>query len=333
LHNKRVAIVKGYAFIDFVKMNYPNLRIVEVKNMQEGLQRVVSGEIYGYIDALPVIVRELQRQYANTLKVLDVLQNRWKLSIGVRSDDAMLYEIMQKAANSVDEQTQLQILNKYMPVMYESKENYAKIYFLILFFLVIFAVGLLLYYKLLKLKNKILKQRNALLKSHDLLREREKELKYLATTDYLTKLYNRRAFGEISESLFHLAKRENEKFSIVILDIDDFKKINDTYGHKAGDDVLVILSNTLKEMSRESDVVCRYGGEEFILLLPKTDVKGAYFIAQKIKNAVEKLHFTVSLGVSEVNLENDTDVETVIKRADDALYESKRNGKNRVTLA
>ena len=333
LKNKSVAIVNGYAFINFVKLNYPNLRIVEVKNMQEGLRRVIEGEIYGYVDALPVLVRELQSKHANTLKILDVLKNRWEFSIGVRNDDKMLYNIMQKAANSVDDKMQLQILNKYMPVMYEVKEDNSKLYLLIAFFALIFGVGVLFYLKLLRLKNKILKQKNALLKSHAIIREREKELKLLATTDYLTKLYNRRAFGEISESIFHLAKREKEKFSIVMLDIDDFKKINDTYGHKAGDDVLVILSNTLKEMSRESDVVCRYGGEEFILLLPKTDVKGAYFIAQKIKKAVEKLHFTVSLGVSEVDLEHDKDIEAVIKRADDALYESKRSGKNRVTIA
>ena len=333
LKNKSVAIVKGYAFINYVKLNYPNLRIVEVKNMQEGLQRVTEGKVYGYVDALPVLVRELQSKYANTLKILDVLKNRWKFNIGVRNDDKMLYNIMQKAANSVDDQTQLQILNKYMPVMYDAKEDNSKLYLLIAFFAIIFGIGMLFYLKLLRLKNKILKQKNALLKSYAIIRERERELKLLATTDYLTKLYNRRAFGEISESIFHLAKREKEKFSIVMLDIDDFKKVNDTYGHKAGDDVLVNLSNTLKEMSRESDIVCRYGGEEFILLLPKTDVKGAYFIAQKIKKAVEKLHFTVSLGVSEVDLEHDKNIEAVIKRADDALYESKRNGKNRVTIA
>ena len=343
LHNKTVAIVKGYAFREFVRLHYPNLRIVEVNNMQEGIDRVISGEIYGYVDALPVIVRELQGKYVNILKVLDVLQNRWELSIGVRSDDMMLYEIMQKVANSVDEQTQLQILNKYMPVMYKSKEDNSKLYLLLTFFATLFAVGIFFYLKLLRLKNKTLKQKNALLRSHAIIRERERELKLLATTDYLTKLYNRRAFEDISEPIFHLARREKEKFSIVMLDIDDFKKVNDTYGHKVGDDVLVSLSQTLIDLSRESDVVCRYGGEEFILLLPKTDAKGAFFIAQKIRKTVAALriscdsnknvHFTVSFGVSEVDLEEDKDIEVVIKRADDALYESKRKGKNRVTIA
>lgn len=153
----------------------------------------------------------------------------------------------------------------------------------------------------------------------------------------MTKLYNRRAFGEISESIFNIAKREKQKLSVIMVDIDNFKKINDTYGHKMGDRVIILLSEKLTELSRESDIVCRFGGEEFIILLPYTDSKGGYFIAQKIKSVVEEsnikdsvqgeVRFTISLGVTEIIFEKDETIEAVIKRADDALYESKRSGK------
>ena len=189
LTNKKVAIVQNYAFMEFVKKHYPNLKIVAVKSIQEGLQDVVDGKVYGYIGALPVIVYKLQTQFSNVLKILDVIDNAWELSVGVRNDNMQLYKIMQKAVNSVNSQTQLKIFNKYMPIKYEKASNYKEFFTIIGIFFLVFLIGFLFYLKLLKLKNKILKQNRALVSGQRLLREREKELELLATTDYLTKLY------------------------------------------------------------------------------------------------------------------------------------------------
>lgn len=171
------------------------------------------------------------------------------------------------------------------------------------------------------------------------LEKSQKEFKELASIDPLTKLYNRRHFNELAGSLFDLAHRNKTETYILILDIDNFKKINDTYGHKTGDDVLVLLSSTLGELSRKSDLICRWGGEEFVLLLPETDLEGALIMAEKIRLNVEKLitltntsqniSFTVSIGVSQVN-EN---IDASIHRANSALYKAKNSGKNRVEFA
>jgi len=158
----------------------------------------------------------------------------------------------------------------------------------------------------------------------DLERSKE-ELKLLASTDPLTKLYNRRFFSETSENILKLAKRDKTDLSIIMLDIDRFKKINDTYGHKAGDDVITALASTLKELTRKSDLPCRFGGEEFLILLPETDLNGAIVIAEKIRMMIktltirtandEKVKFTASIGISKLDSERDANIILIRKNS------------------
>ena len=174
------------------------------------------------------------------------------------------------------------------------------------------------------------------------LEESHKELEIQASQDHMTKLYNRRYFSEISKKIMQISKRNKKELSILMIDIDKFKNVNDTYGHKIGDDVIISLANMLKEFSRDSDVACRFGGEEFLLLLPETPSDGAMQIAEKIRKHVEdfsielgddlSLKYTISIGVSEFDFENEENLELCIHRADEALYESKNGGRNRVSL-
>lgn len=170
--------------------------------------------------------------------------------------------------------------------------------------------------------------------------EAHNKLETQSITDPLTKLYNRRYFSEISNDLFKIAIREETPLSIIMLDIDKFKNINDTYGHSVGDRVIIKLAKTLKRMQRESDITCRYGGEEFIILLPTTNLEGAKTFAEKIRKKVETfvmdatetqtLKFTISLGVSQIEFNDDKNVEIIISRADEALYKAKNGGRNQV---
>jgi diguanylate cyclase (GGDEF)-like protein len=169
----------------------------------------------------------------------------------------------------------------------------------------------------------------------------QKRLKHLAETDPMTGLWNRRYFTSTSATLWTLAKRERSDLSAIMIDIDRFKKVNDTYGHKAGDDVIVSLAHILKKSVRESDLACRFGGEEFLLLLPGTPLEGARIIGEKIRRNVETLgieldggdtvHFTVSLGISQADTLHDLNIEATIHRADEALYTSKNAGRNTLT--
>jgi len=173
----------------------------------------------------------------------------------------------------------------------------------------------------------------------DLERSRE-EMRLMAITDPMTKLYNRRYFSEISEDIFSLAKRNGHNLGVIMLDIDKFKRVNDTYGHQVGDEVIISLANVIVTHIRQSDTACRYGGEEFVILLPETDINGVRNVAEKIRRAVEEskmelpdgveLKYTVSLGITEADFEKDRNVEKVIGRADEALYDAKESGRNRV---
>ncbi|WP_157673909.1 sensor domain-containing diguanylate cyclase [Cognaticolwellia beringensis] len=159
-----------------------------------------------------------------------------------------------------------------------------------------------------------------------------------AQVDYLTQLYNRRAFTDVTMPQWHLGIREKKNSSLILLDIDFFKKINDDYGHAAGDEVLKGIAFTLKQKIRKSDVLARWGGEEFIIFLPSTNKAAAIKLANVMRKKIEKmlilhdgnsLKITASFGVAESN-ERSNKLEDLIKLADIALYKAKNSGRNRV---
>jgi diguanylate cyclase len=159
-----------------------------------------------------------------------------------------------------------------------------------------------------------------------------------AKMDFLTKIANRRAFETRLQEEFERAKRYQSVFTLLMLDIDHFKKVNDIYGHMAGDQVLQLVAQVIEDQTRFNDFVSRYGGEEFAVLLPESTLDQGRYVAEKIRHAVEntsllyantKIKVTVSAGVGEVDTGNDTPG-TLIDRVDAALYQAKRNGRNRV---
>lgn len=162
-----------------------------------------------------------------------------------------------------------------------------------------------------------------------------------ATRDPLTGLSNRNYFRNELKKFVSLSARYNRALSVIMLDIDFFKKINDTYGHDVGDNVLKGVAEILMRHVRTHDVAARFGGEEFVMLLPETSLGGAVVVAERIRTAVENVDFnsagcrhnvTISIGVAEY-LGDGTDVEEVIKKADEALYKAKSSGRNRVCMS
>lgn len=146
-------------------------------------------------------------------------------------------------------------------------------------------------------------------------------------TDPLTGLSNRRALDDSLESLFAMKDRYELTFSLCIFDVDHFKRINDEYGHLEGDRVLQEVANLIDTCVRETDVVTRYGGEEFVILMPSTDLAGALIFAERVREAVEqKLKVTVSGGVAQASETDES--QTLLARADAALYRAKSQGRN-----
>jgi diguanylate cyclase len=181
---------------------------------------------------------------------------------------------------------------------------------------------------------------------HSLIEKQKEELerknlllKHLATTDMMTGLYNRTRFIEIVETEIERIKRTDEDSCLIILDLDHFKIVNDLYGHPNGDTVLKLIAGVIKGQLRSTDILCRFGGEEFSALLPDTSIDGACRVAEKIRKAIEgctftgkleKVKITASLGITLLGNRGSKTFETAYQQADKALYTAKDKGRNRI---
>ena len=180
---------------------------------------------------------------------------------------------------------------------------------------------------------------NKLKKEIQLRIEAENKLNHLVNIDPLTNLFNRRYLKSIENKFIHANQRQSDVISLFVLDIDHFKKINDTYGHDIGDKTLKILAAKMLELTRPTDIIVRLGGEEFLIILPETNLSGAQIVAEKIRMGCHDMHIqidekeslsiAVSLGVTTVDFSIDQSLDDAINRADKALYEAKSSGRDR----
>jgi diguanylate cyclase (GGDEF)-like protein len=169
----------------------------------------------------------------------------------------------------------------------------------------------------------------------------EQDMRKLASRDSLTGLLSRRAFFDNARSYVLLATRHKIPFSVLIVDLDHFKSINDRHGHPAGDAVLKLFADVVNSVSRRSDIIGRLGGEEFALVLPSTQIAEAFEFAERLHNAVDKavlkhrdamIQYTVSIGLTAVDPDIDNTIDNLLARADQALYKAKRAGRNQTAV-
>ena len=174
------------------------------------------------------------------------------------------------------------------------------------------------------------------------IRASQEELKEQASTDPLTRLHNRRYFSTEAEFLLALCREQKRPMAVMIADIDHFKRVNDTWGHPVGDRVIVRIAQTLKSCCRSRDLLARFGGEEFVILLPDADLQQAALCAERIRATVattafqmgdgDAAHLSLSIGVALVDVEHDS-IQSALDRADQALYTAKQDGRNRVAIS
>ena len=178
---------------------------------------------------------------------------------------------------------------------------------------------------------------NRISKINEELLSKTTKLEEKASFDFLTKLYNRRKFNSFLEYEISKANRyKDQHLSLLLVDIDYFKNVNDTYGHLVGDNILQEISKILTICSRDTDIVARWEGEEFVLMLPQTNIEQAFFVGEKLRATIEKhkfddvKHITCSIGVGKFHQNEDKD--TLFKRVDAALYKAKNSGRNKVEM-
>lgn len=185
------------------------------------------------------------------------------------------------------------------------------------------------------LEQKVEERTQALSEAKRQLEERATQLEQLARSDALTGLGNRMAAAERLTAEYQRFHRSRAPYSVLLLDTDHFKRVNDNHGHAVGDQVLQQIAAALQGAARTTDFAARYGGEEFLLLLPDTDAEGALVLAERVRAAVSAASntvagmVTVSIGAATAR-DDDATHETIVQRADEALYRAKANGRNRV---
>lgn len=320
LKNEKIAILKGHFIAEYIKDYFPYLKIVEVASMNEGLYLVEQGEVYGYIDNALVLSSTIQKEFSNSLKIgfrFDILD---ELSIGTRNDEPILNDIFSRLVDALDETKKQEFLNNWTIITEQvGWFSLKEIIFLVIFTTTIFG-GLIFYQRKLKILNK--------------------KLKKLYLTDKLTGLYNRfKIDKELSLQKDNIDRNESYSCGLILIDIDYFKRINDTLGHLVGDCILKDISMLLKNNLRKTDIIGRWGGEEFLIILPFTSKDIAKKVAENLRVLIEEHNFsynmnrkiTISIGVTEFS--KSKSVEDTLLLVDNLLYKAKENGRNRVEVS
>lgn len=327
LQNKRIGVVSGYAINQALREQYPDLEFVDVASNEQGLSWVRDGKLYGYIDSLITSGYWIQNRYQGQLKVSSEIDRFWQLSMGVRKELQPLLSIMNKAISQISEAERQEVINRWVSIRYDANHDWLVTLVGILITILILG-GVIVWYGQLnrRLQEEVSRRKEA-----------EREALSLAQTDQLTGVLNRHGAEPIINQEMAHCRRYQTPVVMMILDIDHFKRINDTLGHKVGDDVLRWLSFTLRHAMRETDHLVRWGGEEFLILLPNTQLKDAEELAERYRQLIERgsddvaAKLTVSLGIAQLNVTES--FSQWYQRTDLALYQAKNKGRNCVVVS
>ncbi len=287
-----------------------------------------NGEIYAFVDTLEATSQQLRTNSFSDLKISGKLEENIPIAFAVKKEEHTLFNILEKGINALSAEEKKEIYDKWVYVAVEKDADYT-------LFFQLFAAAIIVVLFLIYRNRVALNYNNQLLEINKELEHLNLQLEELSQTDQLTQLSNRRYLDLSLSQEMTRAQRYKESFCVILLDIDFFKKVNDTYGHQQGDVVLKETANILRTHSREVDVVGRWGGEEFLIILPKTDLHNALVMAEKIRDMIRSHDYglehqiTASFGVTEFDQENDGEA-SLLRRVDANLYEAKETGRDKI---
>jgi len=319
LDGRTVAVEQGYASFDLLSREHPELQLKTYPDTLAAMMAVSRGEVFAYIGNIATMSHIARTHAITNVKISGQIPYHFKLAMGVRSDWPELVPILQKALDTISPEEKNAILQRWISVEMKHGPDLALLWQIAAVALLLF---LLILWWNLALKRKV--------------RERTAQLQHQAHFDALTGLPNRfLAFDRLSQ-LISEAQRDDELVALLFLDLDDFKKINDTLGHDAGDGVLVEMAERLRHAVRSGDSVGRLGGDEFIIVLgglrrpsdavPVTENLLACF-RQAFLHDGRELLFTASIGIA-IYPHDGQEPSTLLRNADSAMYHSKQQGRN-----
>jgi len=314
LKNESIALPRGTMVEERIRRDYPNLKVILTNSESEAITLVSEKKASMTIRSLIIAAYSIKKEGLFNLKISgQIPEYTNQLRIGIIKDEPILRNILNKGVKTITPQEREAISNKNVSINIQQGINYS----LALKFLIggSLLLGFAFYW------NRKLSVLN-------------KKLELLSVTDRLTGLFNRIKIDSTFEEQIAQSQRSNKIFSIILLDIDHFKKVNDTYGHQAGDTILTEVAHILQNNTRKTDVVGRWGGEEFIIICPNTSSNQALFLAENLRGFLEAHDFpitksqTASFGVATYQKEDQS--KDIVGRADAALYVAKNKGRNRV---
>ncbi|MGC9387049.1 MAG: transporter substrate-binding domain-containing diguanylate cyclase [Hydrogenovibrio sp.] len=321
LHGKTLAVVKDYAAHEQLRTLFPEATLEVVDTIEDGLKAVSEGAVFGFVDNVAVIGYHLKRTGLVNVQISGEMPFKAQIAIAVRPDWPELVSIMNKVIQQLPLQKRAELTNHWLQIRYKTEYSWQRLALIVTPVVAMLMVLVFLNRQLRQAKTR--------------LRVTNEQLSALSQTDHLTGLYNRQYLDQVLDAEVARVAQGNRPFSLVMMDLDDFKIVNDTYGHLTGDAVLVTSAKALKQCVRSTDVLGRWGGEEFVLICPQTHLAQAESLAEKMRLAVAETTFspdiqlTLSLGVAEY--QPDEPISRCIDRADRNLYRAKHQGKNQVS--
>lgn len=317
-------IRRGFGFAELYRQLHPTLKFVEVQSYEEGLLMVQSGQLAGMFGNMGSLGYLLQQYKITNLKIAGRLPGDSELSIASRNDEPLLGEISQLLVERIDPALQQQINNQWLSVRMETEPDYQLLAWVSLGALLILAVLTWAYLKVRRLNRQLL-QANV-------------RLAQQSQRDSLTGLYNRKFLDEKLPACLSLCQREQIPLTLALMDLDHFKQLNDVHGHLFGDECLRQFASTLQQhFQRPTDVLVRFGGEEFVLLSVGVAAEVMQQLLQQFIHDVElksvqlgtqQSQYTVSIGWLCVIPQRGQTTAHWLAQADMALYQAKANGRN-----
>jgi len=328
--DKKLGVGSGYSYGEHLRSHYKNIHLVDTNTLKSGFDQVISGALYGQLGALAASAYLLQDNYTGQLKISGKFVDKLALNIAVRNDDQVLLSILSKAVLSIPASMHLQIRNNWVTVNITEESEPAYLWYLwptlALLLLLLIAGSIRLYIQ----KKYVFKLEAA----NSKIQTQNRILQNLSTTDALTQVYNRLKLDLILADNLALFEAGQQTFSIILLDVDHFKQVNDHFGHIVGDKILVKISQILQQTLHKPHSIGRWGGEEFLVICPHTSESEAQNIADNILCTLRAAKFEhqqpVTLSAGVVQMQPNSCLETLFKQADEALYYAKSTGRDRV---
>jgi polar amino acid transport system substrate-binding protein len=318
LNGKKVGVGRNYTSYFFLKKNYPQITLVPTDDVLQGLKLLEKEKLDAFVGHLAVIVHIINNTNI-AVKIAGKTEYDFEHRIGINKKNEGALEIFNKVFSNISSRQHNLIYNKWIK-MGEKRIDYVFIWKIAIIVAVFFSgVGAFIIYR------------------YYLLNQLNQKLMAMANTDALTQCANRKKLNEELDAAAYGLQRYAIPYSLILVDLDDFKQVNDCFGHAVGDEVLKAASLILKENVRQMDTVGRWGGEEFLIVCINTDIHGAKATAAKLHGYIQSYDFpeigkmTASFGVAQSK--EAESIKDLFVRIDAALYRAKENGKNRIETA